>query len=164
MSVHTPTHSGHRHATERANHRHATNDHRNLVKGLEHDLACEYQAMLMYLQYSAKLTGPHRLELRELFKSEITDECGHAQLLADKIAALGGDPAVEPPPVPDAMSPPEMLHHVLELEQQAIANYVTRARQAEQCGDVGLKVELENLVAAETRHKEEVERILTGWS
>jgi bacterioferritin len=30
-------------------------------------------------------------------------------------------------------------------------------------GDVGLKVDLENQVAHQTRHKEEVERILAGW-
>jgi bacterioferritin len=30
-------------------------------------------------------------------------------------------------------------------------------------GDVGLKVSLENQVADETRHKEEIERVLAGW-
>jgi bacterioferritin len=34
---------------------------------------------------------------------------------------------------------------------------------AEAFGDIGLKVGLENQVADETRHKEEIERILTGW-
>jgi hypothetical protein len=29
--------------------------------------------------------------------------------------------------------------------------------------DLGLKVELENQVSDETRHKEEIERILAGW-
>lgn len=39
----------------------------------------------------------------------------------------------------------------------------TCIRQAENCGDFGLKVELENQVADETRHKEELERIIAGW-
>ena len=30
-------------------------------------------------------------------------------------------------------------------------------------GDFGLKVVLENQVADETRHKEEIERIIAGW-
>jgi hypothetical protein len=36
-------------------------------------------------------------------------------------------------------------------------------RQADGFGDFGLKVDLENQVADETRHKEELERIIAGW-
>jgi bacterioferritin (cytochrome b1) len=54
-----------------------------LLEGLNHDLAGEYQAILMYIHYSAKLTGPYRRELRALFQAEIGDEQGHAQFLAD---------------------------------------------------------------------------------
>src|SRR5690349_18388432 len=67
-----------------------------LIDGLNHDLAGEYQAILMYIHYSAKLTGPYRRELRALFQAEIGDEQGHAQFLADKIAALGGEPVTVP--------------------------------------------------------------------
>jgi bacterioferritin len=65
------------------------------IDGLNHDLAGEYQAIVMYAQYSAKLTGPYRRELRALFQAEIADEQGHAQFLADKIATLGGEPTTE---------------------------------------------------------------------
>lgn len=41
--------------------------------------------------------------------------------------------------------------------------YSLRLGQAEVCGDIGLKVNLENQIADETRHKEELERILAGW-
>ena len=34
---------------------------------------------------------------------------------------------------------------------------------AEVFGDIGLKVSLENQVADETRHMEEIERTLAGW-
>jgi bacterioferritin len=136
---------------------------RALVEGLNHDLAGEYQAILMYTHYSAKLTGPYRRELRALFQAEIRDEQGHAQFLADKIAALGGEPTTEPRPVPGANQPREMLGHALAAEEQAIADYNGRIREAEAFGDFGLKVELENLVADETRHKEELERIIAGW-
>jgi bacterioferritin len=135
-----------------------------LIDGLNHDLAGEYQAILMYTHYSAKLTGPYRRELRSLFQAEIADEQGHAQFLADKIAALGGEPTTQPRPVPRADQPREMLEHALAAEEQAIADYDARIRQAGDSGDVGLKVALENQVADETRHKEEIERILAGWN
>jgi bacterioferritin len=134
-----------------------------LVEGLNHDLAGEYQAILMYTHYSAKLTGPYRRELRALFQAEIADEQGHAQFLADKIAALGGEPTTEPRPVPAAQRPREMLEHALAAEVKAVADYNARIRQAGDYGDFGLKADLETQVADETRHKEELERIIAGW-
>src|SRR5277367_1986523 len=124
---------------------------RALIEGLNHDLAGEYQAIMMYIQYSAKLTGPYRRELRALFQAEIADEQGHAQFLADKIASLGGEPTTEPRAVPHADQPKKMLEQALAAEKQAIADYDERLRQAEAFGDVGLKVSLENQVADETR-------------
>jgi bacterioferritin len=134
-----------------------------LITGLNHDLAGEYQAILMYTHFAAKLTGPFRKELRALFQGEVADEQGHAQFLADKIAALGGEPTTQPRPVMSADDPRQMLEHALTAEKQAIADYRQRIEQAEAFGDVGLKVELENQIADETRHKEEMERILAGW-
>jgi bacterioferritin len=57
-----------------------------------------------------------------------------------------------------------MLLRVLDAEKQAIRDYTRRVEQAEEFGDVGLKVELENQISDETRHKELVERILAGWN
>jgi bacterioferritin len=141
----------------------AAPDRQALVEGLNRDLAGEYQAILMYTHYSAKLTGPYRRELRALFQAEIADEQGHAQFLADKIAALGGEPTTEPRPVPAADRPREMLEQALVAERQAVADYNARVRQAAGCGDFGLKADLETQVADETRHKEELERIIAGW-
>jgi bacterioferritin len=134
-----------------------------MIEGLNHDLAGEYQAVLMYTHFAAKLTGPYRKELRALFQAEITDELGHAQFLADKVATLGGEPTTEPRAVPHADEPREMLEQALATEIQAITDYTERIEQAEAFGDVGLKVDLENQVADETRHKEDMERILAGW-
>ena len=134
-----------------------------LIVGLNHDLAGELKSIMTYTYYSAKLTGPYRRELRGLFQSEIADEQGHAQFLSDKIAALGGEPTTDARPVAHADQPREMLEHVLKAEMQAITGYTTRLREADKFGDFGLKVVLENMIADETRHKEEVERILAGW-
>ncbi len=140
-----------------------TTDRQDLIDGLNSDLAGEYQAILMYIHYSAMLTGPYRRELRALFHAEVTDELGHAQYLSDKIAALGGEPTTEPSPVPHANQPRQMLECALNAEIQAIADYTTRIGQAEDCGELGLKVGLEKQLADETRHKDELERILIGW-
>ena len=57
----------------------------------------------------------------------------------------------------------EMLELSLQAEKDTIARYTKRIDQADKAGELGLKVELENLVAEETRHKEDLERVLVGW-
>jgi bacterioferritin len=163
MSVQTQQTGRHRAEARQDEHTLQTAARDALVAGLNHDLGGEYQAILMYSNYAAKLTGPCRGELRSLFQAEITDELGHAQFLADKIAALGEEPTTEAHRVQPANHPREMLENALAAEKQAIAGYGERLRQAEDYGDIGLKVALENQIADETRHKEELERILTGW-
>ena len=140
-----------------------TVDQQELIDGLNHDLAGEYQAIVMYAHYSAKLTGPYRRELRALFQAEIPDEQAHAQFLADKIASLGGEPTTVARAVPNASEPREMLEQALRAERQAVSDYKKRIGHAEAFGDIALKVNLENQVADEMRHLEEIERILIGW-
>ena len=71
-----------------------------LIDGLNHDLAGEYQAIVMYTHYSAKLTGPYRRELRGLFQAEIRTNKVTPSFWQDKIANLGGQPATKPHVVP----------------------------------------------------------------
>lgn len=163
MSVQTQRPGRHRADAGHGDHDLETVDRDALIDGLNQDLAGEYQAIVMYSNYAAKLTGPSRGALRTLFQAEIADELGHAQFLADKIAAMGGEPVTEARRVDPANYPRDMLQHALAAEKQAIADYGERLRQAEDLGEIGLKVALENQLADETRHKEELERILTGW-
>ncbi len=55
-----------------------------------------------------------------------------------------------------------MLEVNLAAEWQAMIDYAKRAEQAEEFGDEGLETELENIVAEETRHAEEFEKLLAG--
>jgi bacterioferritin len=142
----------------------ASEERSQLIDQLNEDLAGELQAVAMYVQYSALLRGPFRKELRDLFQAEIPDELRHAQFLSDKIAVLGGVPTTIARPVPEAADAPMMLKNILQAETQAIADYTERAEQADQCGEIALRVELENLIVDETKHKEEVEQILAGWA
>jgi bacterioferritin len=134
-----------------------------LIRKLNDDLSREYQAIVMYTTYAALVDGPYRPQLAAFFRSEIAGELGHAQFLAEKIAALGGTPSTEVATVPPAKEPRAMLEAVLQAEEQAISSYLERIDQAEAFGDIGLKVQLENIIAEETGHRDEVRRILEGW-
>lgn len=138
-------------------------DKKTLIENLNKDLAGELGAIIQYLTYAAKATGPYRPQLSEFFLTEVADEQLHAQFLANKIVALGGEPATEPRPVPAANSNKEMLEQVLAAERQATKDYTERASQAEAFGDKGLMVQLEDMVRDESGHSEETERILRDW-
>ena len=133
-----------------------------LIQGLNEDLAHEYQAIIQYTTYAAMVSGIHRQELKELFLAEIQDELRHAQLLSDKIAALGGKPTTVPTPVPEAEDARAMLEAILKAEAETVARYVKRMKEAEAFGDYGLANDLQEIVSEETRHKEETEKLLRG--
>ncbi|MCZ7547207.1 MAG: ferritin-like domain-containing protein [Anaerolineae bacterium] len=134
-----------------------------MIEKLNGDLAGELQAVIMYTVYAAQVKGPYRPQLVSFFQAEIPEEQGHAQFLADKIVALGGVPTTEPRPVPPASDAKEMLENVLAAEKEAIADYSARVDQAEEAGERGLAIQLEDIVMDETSHYEETKKLLDGW-
>jgi len=139
-------------------------DKQILIDNLNNDLSNELSAIIQYITYSAQVTGPFRLQLESFFLKEVPDEQGHAEFLANKVVALGGVPTTRPAPVAAAESNKELLEAALAAEKKAVAGYTERAQQADEFGDVGLKVQLEDMVRDETEHKEKIERILRDWS
>ena len=134
-----------------------------LLDGLNEDLRGEFQAVIMYRLYASMVQGPYRQELRTFFANEIPEELGHAQLLADKISALGGIPAAEPAPVPVVTEPKAMLEAALDAELETIERYIRRRRQAEEAGEHGLAADFDTIIADETNHRDELRQMLKGW-
>lgn len=135
-----------------------------LIQGLNDDLAHEYQAIISYLLYSRLVSGPLRVELSDFLEDEIADELKHAKFLAHKIVTLGGEPTARPAEVPLSRDNREIIELALQAEVDTIERYTQRIKQAEAAGEVGLRVDLEQIVSDETRHKEDLERILEGWT
>jgi bacterioferritin len=136
---------------------------RELLEGMNEDLAAEYQAVVMYRTYASLVTGPWRQELRAFFEGEIPDELGHAAFLADKIVSLGGVPTTDVKPVPIPRTNREMLEIALQAEVDTIERYTRRIKQAEELGEISVKVQLENLVVDESQHRDDIRRMLMDW-
>ena len=134
-----------------------------LIDGLNEDLQGEFQAIIMYRLYASLVQGPYRQELRAFFANEIPEEMTHAQVLADKIAALGGTPASTPAPVKVVKEPKAMLETALEAELEAIERYLQRRKQAEEAGEFGLAVQFDTIISDETNHRDELRQILARW-
>ena len=134
-----------------------------LLEGLKVDLRGEFQAIIMYRLYASTEQGPYRQELRAFLSNEIPDELGHAQILADKIAALGGTPAAVAAPVTVVSEPKAMLEAALAAEVETLDRYVTRRKQAEAAAEYGLAAQLDTIIADESNHRDELRQMLARW-
>jgi bacterioferritin len=134
-----------------------------LIDGLNTDLQGEFQAVIMYRLYASMVQGPYRQELRNFFAAEIPEELAHAQLLADKIAALGATPAAVPAPVSVVSDAKAMIEAALKAEIDTIDRYVQRRAQAEAAKEFGLAAELDTVIADESRHRDELRQMLARW-
>jgi bacterioferritin len=130
-----------------------------LINGLNEDLNFELEALLRNVYHAATARGLLGHELRELLKKELPGELEHATFLADKIVALGGEVRIHPAMPEEVVAAREVLQQNIAGEKKIIGNYTRRIDQAAEFGDKGLVIRLENILAAETEHLEELERL-----
>lgn len=134
-----------------------------LLRGLNGDLQGEFQAIIMYRLFASMVQGPYRQELRTFFANEIPEELAHAQILADKISAMGGTPPSTSAPVNVVFEAKEMLEVALKAEVETIGRYVERRKQAEEAGEYGLASQFDDIIADETNHRDELKQMLARW-
>ena len=131
----------------------------DLINGLNEDLNLELETLLRSVYHAAAGRGMLGHELRELLKKDLPGELEHATFLADKIVALGGEVRIRPA-MPAEFGPArDLLQQNIAAEKKIIGNYARRIDQAAEFGDKGLAIRLENMLAAETDHLEQLERL-----
>ena len=135
---------------------------RELLEGLNEDLAAEWGTIMRYTFQAAKAVGLRGAELREILEKEIPDEIGHARYLTDVISDLGGEPTTQPREWEKLTELKPMVELDLKLELGDVENYTKHSQLAEKLGLTELKVKLENMAADESRHARELNRILKG--
>jgi len=131
----------------------------DLINGLNEDLNLELETLLRSVYHAAAGRGMLGHELRELLKKDLPGELEHATFLADKIVALGGEVHIRPAMPPEFGAARELLQQNIAAERKIIGNYARRIDQAAEFGDKGLAIRLENMLAAETDHLEQLERL-----
>ena len=131
-----------------------------LIDGLNHAMNREVSTFLRYLLQAASIKGAQWEAVRNLYQSEVADEVGHAQYLADKIVMLGGVPKLAPDLTPPPKTVPEMLRHDIEEEVQDVEGYSRLAELADQAGLVDLKLKMEDQAADEAGHADVMRRML----
>jgi bacterioferritin len=134
-----------------------------LLEGLQSDLERELRATLQYTYQSSMVLGLRAMQVAPYLRKEAEAELKHVGFLCDQIVNLGGAPKLSAPKISEAKELKAMLENDLDLEREAILEYRERIKQAELAGEIGLKIRLEELLAEETDHARDLEKILRGW-
>lgn len=130
----------------------------DLIDNLNKALSLELSGVIQYSQHSYLVTGIEREVYKEFFRDQAEEAQKHAEMLGDKIVALGGVPSVEPAMIRQSVDLKEMLKQDLELEREAMKAYMDAWIS---CGeeDLPTKFWLEGQIADEQMHIEELEKL-----
>jgi bacterioferritin len=100
------------------------------VKLLNEDLGTEYQSIVQYTNHIATITGAEFLGIIDELKVHLGQELTHAQILAEQVSFLGGEPATTVPAVERASDSRLALQADLRLETDQLERYRARFAQA----------------------------------
>lgn len=131
-----------------------------LIEGMNNQLNREVSTFLRYMQQAASIRGAEWDAVRSMYLSEVTEEVGHAQYLANMIEQLGGRPKLSPRLSPPPRDVREMLRKDAEAEREDVRNYRDLAALAEEAGLMAVKLQMEEQAADEDNHRMEMLRLL----
>jgi bacterioferritin len=127
-----------------------------LIQGLQEDLAREYKAIIQYVIYSQKLDGARYMSIATELEQHAHEELDHAIAVSRQLDYFGAYPVHEPKAVQVSEENEEMLWFDLQAEDETIANYRTRIRQAQELGEFALAEVLQEIVKQEQDHQIEL--------
>lgn len=127
-----------------------------LVQGLQEDLAREYKAIVQYVIYSQKLDGARYMDIASELETHAHEELDHAIAVARQLDYYGAYPVHEPKPVQVSENNEEMLWFDLQAEDETVANYRVRIRQAQELEEYALAEVLQGIVLQEQDHQIEL--------
>ncbi len=129
-----------------------------LIESLNRALGLELAGVIQYMQHSFLVTGPDREVFCDFFRDLSKESRGHAEMLGDKVVALGGVPTVEPGEIRQSTDLGEMLKQDLELERAAMDAYMAAWRACTDA-EIATRFLLEERIASEQKHIEEFEKL-----
>ena len=133
---------------------------KELIALLNKDLALEYTAIVQYTQHQGTLKGAMYQNIQKELIIHAQEELQHATIIAAQIDYLGGVPTIDTPPAKTSKDSLTMLKQDLEGENDAIARYSRRIRQAEELDLYHLAQQLRLILAMEQEHAMDLEQAL----
>ena len=130
------------------------------VEALQACLDAELAGVALYAHLSFRVFGPQMHGILSHLREQATESLDHALAVGDRMATLGAVPTVRPGEALEhaPTSLDEILRISLVHEKQAVEKY--RAVMNAAGGDVALEEWARGMVATETDHAAELERML----
>ena len=129
-----------------------------LIDRLNTAMAWELAGSIQYLQAAVMVTGGAREIYGEFFHESSEEAREHAELVGNKIAALGGVPTVEPERIRQAADIDGMLEAALKLERDALEAWEA-AHEVADAANAGTLFWIEEHVAEEQDHVDHLEKL-----
>lgn len=129
-----------------------------LLNLLNEILKHEWTGVAQYSQNSFIAEGVWREVFAEKFIGDAKESFGHAQLVGDKIVALGGVPVATRNEIKQSRDLQEVLQFSLEFESKAVEMYQQALELAE--GNRPLVIFLEDILADEQEGVDEYTKLL----
>jgi len=130
----------------------STTTRAELIKGLNEDLAREYQAVIAYVVYSAVIKGAPYTHIAKELEQHAKEELSHAMTIAKQLDYLGAEPTVTPNRVRMSDDPRKLLRFDLENERVTILAYRERVRQCEALGEFAMSEHIREILKQEQEH------------
>ncbi|MCL5062195.1 MAG: ferritin [Nitrospirae bacterium] len=125
---------------------------KELLKKLNDAIAREMQASIQYMWQHIMVKGINAQAIGPIFRQIAIAEMMHAELIAERLDYLGGEPTTQPTPIEIGKNAKEMLKLDKKAEEEAIAMYKDIIKLAEKENDYTTKKLFEQILADEENH------------
>jgi len=133
-------------------------DTQAVINHLNEILKHEWTGVAQYAQASFIIEGPWREVYAEKFEDDAKESFKHAQLVGNKIVALGGVPVATRNEIKQSRELTEMLQYSLAFESRAVEMYTKALELAD--GNRPLEVFLEDILNEEQEGVDEYTKLL----
>jgi len=145
-------------------------DRNVIVEQLNAALATEWVCVLRYMRHYYSATGLVSGSVKEHFLEHADEERGHADMLAERIVQLGGEPDLDPATLTQRSHAEYQVGKTLKdmVKEDLIAERIAIESYRELINYVGdrdttTKKLLEHILAQEEEHADEFRDLLDGW-
>lgn len=148
-----------------------TADRETVIRILNEVLATEIVCVLRYKRHYYMATGIHAQAVAEEFLEHATEEQGHADIAAERITQLGGEPNFNPEGLAtrshaqyvEGTSLLDMVREDLIAERVAIESYNEIIRYLGK-DDPTTRIAMEKIMAKEEEHADDMKKLLETLS
>ena len=135
-------------------------DRKKVVKLLNQALTLELATYIRYSTQAAVLTGPYAVTIGDKLKQMAEEELRHADLLRDRLVALGERPTTEVAAVDVGNKLKKMLEININVERKAVEIYKLLMRLVPKDESIVLYETVEDILCEEEKDLEELDRLI----